>query len=131
LPILIVNHFSAADRIANFFRNQAAITGTKGAALDDLIQGASAYKTFSKSSSSAFTNRDLHPFLQSQGITDLYILGVFAEGCVRATVADARKLGYPVTVIADAIATNAPWKKRLALWSMTRSGASVIPTVLP
>jgi nicotinamidase-related amidase len=127
LPVVIVNQFPATDRVANWFRKGAAVAGSPGAELDDRIQDAGGCKVFSKCSSSAFSNPELQPFLQAQGIRRLYVLGVFAEGCVRATVLDALKLGYEVTVIEDAIATDAPWKKRFAVWAMKRAGAAVVP----
>lgn len=59
----------------------------------------------------------------------IYVLGVFAEGCVRASVVEAVKLGYTVNVIADAVATNATWKKAFALWAMARAGATILPSI--
>ena len=129
LPILIVNRFPATDRIANFFRNGAAVSGTPGAGLDPRILAPSMVNVLVKERPSAFTNPGLDRLLQAEGITDLYVLGVFAEGCVRSTVLDARRRGYAVHVIANAVATNASWKKRFALWAMRRSGANVIQSV--
>ena len=80
----------------------------------------------SKSSPSAFSNPELHRYLQAHGVNELYIVGVFAEGCVRATVSDARRRGYKVNVIADAVASSGPWKKRFGLWAMRRAGANVL-----
>src|SRR5262245_7580570 len=37
LPILVLNQFPSTDRIGNFFRNGAAITGTPGANFDSRI----------------------------------------------------------------------------------------------
>ena len=50
-------------------------------------------------------------------------MGVFAEGCVRATVIEGAKLGYEVHVIVNAVASNSAWNKCFALWSMKRAGA--------
>jgi nicotinamidase-related amidase len=58
------------------------------------------------------------------------VLGVFAEGCVRSTVVEAVKRGYTVHVIANAVASNAAWKKRFALWAMKRAGADIMSSVL-
>jgi len=55
------------------------------------------------------------------------VLGVFAEGCVRSTVLDALKRGFGVVVSDRGVATNAAWKKRFALWAMSRAGAAVVP----
>ena len=129
LPILVVNQFPVTDRIANFFRKGAAVAGTPGADLDTRIRNAGSAKVIVKTSPSAFTSPELDRYLQAEGIHELYVMGVFAEGCVRSTVLDARHRGYGVHVIADAVATNASWKKRFALWAMKRAGADIMPSV--
>lgn len=128
VPVLVVTEFPASARMANFFRRGAAIAGTPGAALDPRVGPTDQIPVIRKARSSAFTNPELERCLRMHGVTELYVLGVFAEGCVRATVRDARRRGYPVTVIVDAIATNARWKLRIALWAMRRAGATLMPT---
>ena len=129
LPILVVNQFPLTDRVSNFFRNGAAVAGTLGANLDTRILNVGRTKVVAKASPSAFTNPELGRYLQAERITDLYVMGVFAEGCVRSTVLDARRRGYSVHVIADAVASNASWKKRFALWAMRRAGANIMKSV--
>lgn len=129
LPILVLNQFPATDRIANFFRKGAAIAGTPGASLDPRILTHGSVKVVTKASASAFSNPDLDRFLQAEQVTDLYVMGVFAEGCVRSTVLDARRRGYGVHVIASAVASNASWKKQFALWAMRRAGADIMQSV--
>ena len=129
LPILIVNQFPATDRIANFFRKGAAVAGSPGANLDRRILNVGQVKVIRKARASAFTNPELDQWLRSEGITDLYVMGVFAEGCVRSTVLDAKRRGYSVHVIAPAVASNASWKKRFALWAMRRAGANIMQSV--
>ena len=129
IPLLIVNQFPASARVGNFFRKGAAIAGTPGAELDPRVCPTGSVKLISKSCPSAFSNPELQSYLQAQGVKELYVVGVFAEGCVRATVLDARRRGYKVNVIADAVASNARWKKRFALWAMSRSGANILPTI--
>jgi len=82
-----------------------------------------AVTVFAKQRGSAFSNQALGAYLREREIRRLYVLGVFAEGCVRATVLDALRLGFEVFVIENAIATNARWKAWLARWSMKRAGA--------
>ena len=128
VPVLVVTEFPASARVANFFRRGAAIGGTRGAALDPRVGLTDQIPVIRKARSSAFTNPALERCLRMHGVTELFVLGVFAEGCVRATVRDARRRGYPVTVIVDAIATNARWKLRIALWAMRRAGATLMST---
>jgi nicotinamidase-related amidase len=125
LPILVVNAFPATARIGNFFRRGAAVAGTAGAEIDERVRRSGSEVTIAKATASAFSNPALAACLRANGIREIYVLGVYAEGCVRATVIDAIKSGYRVHVIASAVATNAIWKKRFALWSMKRAGAKI------
>ena len=62
---------------------------------------------------SAFTMRDpatgettpteLGRLLRERGITRIFVGGLATDYCVKATALDARALGYPTTVLADAI----------------------------
>lgn len=131
IPVLILNQFPITDRIGNFFRKGAAVAGSSGANLDSRIRNAGQAMTIVKASASAFKNPELDRYLQAEGIGELYIMGVFAEGCVRSTALDALRRGYSVHVLADAVASNASWKKRLALWGMKRAGADIVPSVSP
>ena len=51
------------------------------------------------------------------------VMGVYAEGCVRASVVQAIKQVYSVIVIviAHAVTSNAKWKKAFALRAMARA----------
>ena len=131
LPILVINQFPASAAITNFFRKGAAIAGSPGAELDARLERSGSEKVFPKASPSAFSNPELEPFLRANGVKNIYVLGVFAEGCVRATAVEAVKRGYSVHVIADAVASNAAWKKAFALWAMARAGAEILPNVAP
>ena len=122
-PIFIVNAFPCAS-LSNFFRRNAAIAGSDGARIDPRLAASAGIATFAKQSSSAFTNRELEAFLRARDIQTLFVLGVFAEGCVRATVSEALRKGFKVVVVEDAIGSNLSWKRRFALWSMKRNGAS-------
>jgi nicotinamidase/pyrazinamidase len=44
----------------------------------------------------------LHDYLQTQGVTHLYILGLATDYCVKYSVLDALQLGYQITVIENA-----------------------------
>lgn len=44
----------------------------------------------------------LHEYLQARHVTDVYILGLATDYCVRATALDAARLGYRVQLIEDA-----------------------------
>ncbi len=126
LPIIVQNEFARSDWLGNFFRHQAALAGSPGAALDVRIRTSESRATIKKCRSSAFSNMALEAMLQEHGVRNLYVLGVFAEGCVRATACDAVARGYRVFVVEDAVASNADMKKRFGLWAMRRAGATMV-----
>src|SRR4051794_39330519 len=63
---------------------------------------------------SGFTMRDprsgehvptmLAPLLQSAGVTDVVVIGLATDYCVKATALDALRLGFTTTVLTDAVA---------------------------
>jgi nicotinamidase-related amidase len=131
LPIIVVNEFPRAAWVANIFRHGAAIAGTPGAMLDERVRIRPGIKVFPKRSPSAFSNPALEPYLKANAVTTLYIFGVFAEGCVRATAVDGKRHGYDVVVPLDAIGTNSEAKRRFAGWAMRRAGVELVPSFLP
>lgn len=65
--------------------------------------------------------------LKRRGIEHLYIGGVATDYCVRHTVLDARRLGFHVTVLEDAIrgVDLTPGDSERALREMVEAGASL------
>jgi nicotinamidase-related amidase len=129
LPVLIVNQFPASAKVANWLRHGAAMAGSAGANLDPRLNLAPGVRVFEKHEASAFSNPDLEPYLRQQNVGKLWVLGVFAEGCVRATALAGRRLGFEVMVPEAEIATNATWKAAFARWALRRGGVSIVPTV--
>jgi nicotinamidase-related amidase len=125
VPVAVVNAFPRTQRVQDFFRRNAALAGSPGAALDPRIVLPAGTPVFSKAQGNAFSNPELHPLLQSKGSTQVCIVGVFAERCMRATALGARALGYAVSVPLEAIATNARWKLWFARRSMQAHGVEV------
>lgn len=130
LPILVVNQFPPTARLGNFFRKGAAVVGSAGAQLDARLQRSGSEAIITKARPSAFSNPELERCLREHGVRDIYVLGVFAEGCVRSTAVDAIQRGYTVHVIANAVASNAAWRKTFALWAMARAGAAILTGVV-
>lgn len=127
IAVLVLNQFPPSQRLANWFRHGAALAGSDGARPDERLAADRAAKVLAKSRPSAFSNPELDPYLRAQGADELLVLGVFAEGCVRSTVRDALRRGWRVSVPQDAVASDAAWKKRFALWDMRRAGARILP----
>jgi nicotinamidase-related amidase len=126
LPILMHSQFPNSDRIGNFFRHRAALAGSAGAAIDPRIQGIEHAAVIEMCHPSAFSSATLDTLLREYGVRELYILGVFAEGCVRATAVDAVRRGFIVRAIEDAVASDSAWKRRFGLWSMKHAGATLV-----
>ena len=83
-----------------------------------------------KEAYSAFQDTSLHEHLRAAGIGRLFIGGLATDYCVLNTVKDARRLGYHVCLLTDAVkAVNLAWEDgRKAEEAMIRLGA--IPTSL-
>ena len=127
LPVLVVNRFPSSDWLGNFFRRGAAIDGSTGAEIDERVHTREGVKVFTKSRSSAFSNKELVAYLTENSISQVFILGVFAEGCVRATAVDAVKRGLKVIVPTCAIGTSSEVRRRFAQWAMGRAGVKLVP----
>ena len=64
--------------------------------------------------------------LRRRGVTELVIGGLATDYCVRATVLDARRAGFPVTVLTDGIAGIAEDSVERSLEEMRQAGATVV-----
>ncbi|MDT0566106.1 isochorismatase family protein [Streptomyces sp. DSM 3412] len=59
-----------------------------------------------KTSHNAFTTTDLQRLLTERGVRELTLCGIRTEQCVETTARLASDLGYPVTFVVDATATQ-------------------------
>jgi nicotinamidase/pyrazinamidase len=77
---------------------------------------------------SAFDGTDLHERLQAAGVRRLFIGGLATDYCVQASVLDARRLGYAVLVLGDAIAAVdvAAGDGERAIERMREAGAHIV-----
>ena len=95
----------AEDDVANPFRGNSAIVGSEGAELDERLLITDA-PVFDKEESDAFSSGSFDAFLRENEITDVYMSGVYADGCVFATGLAAQQRGYDVTIVEDAVANG-------------------------
>jgi nicotinamidase-related amidase len=63
-------------------------------------------KIYSKSKSNALTNKDLLKYLKDNKVSDVYVMGLLAEGCVKATVKGLIEEKFKVTVVEDALGSK-------------------------
>ncbi|MCP4501819.1 MAG: cysteine hydrolase [Deltaproteobacteria bacterium] len=98
------NAFDEND-VANPFRGNSAIAGSEGALFDERLVMIDA-PVFLKKESDAFSSSTFDAFLRKEKITQVYLSGVYADGCVFATALAAQQRGYDVTIVEDAVATE-------------------------
>lgn len=91
-----------------------AVQGTHGAALSAALDQDHIARVFQKGSnpnvdsySGFFDNGQrgdtgLNDYLKSRGVTDVYVVGLALDYCVKFTALDAQRLGFDTTLIADA-----------------------------
>ena len=86
--------------------------------------------TITKSSHNAFTTTNLQQILTSERIAELVVCGIRTEQCCETTARVGSDLGYDVTFVTDATATN-PIEHRDA--ASGRSAAEILadPATLP
>jgi nicotinamidase/pyrazinamidase len=76
---------------------------------------------------SGFQDTRLGELLRERGVDRLFVTGLATDYCVKNTVLDARRLGFDVTVVEDAIrgVEVNPGDSERALEEMERAGAEV------
>jgi nicotinamidase-related amidase len=128
LQVFIKNEYRKTDWIGNLFRKGAAIEGSAGAEIDPRVPFPAGAVVVSKARPDAFTNPALAKILTSAGIHHLVVLGVMAEGRVRATANSAIRRGFAVTVVSDGIASSRDFLRRFGLRSVQKAGARISET---
>lgn len=103
LVIYVVNEWKSP--FINWATGNVCKKGGAGVGLDNRLILVND-KIYSKSKSNALTNKDLLKYLRDNKITDVYVMGLLAEGCVKATVKGLRKQKFNVFVIEDALGSK-------------------------
>ncbi|HWE96331.1 MAG TPA: cysteine hydrolase [Tepidisphaeraceae bacterium] len=121
------NEFEPRDFPANWFRRNAAIRGTPGAALDPALRRVPGAPYFAKQRGDAFSNIGLEGFLDSHAVGRLIVAGAHADACVLRTAMSALRRGYRVVIPEDAVAAASESRRERALVRLRRAGARVTP----
>jgi nicotinamidase/pyrazinamidase len=76
---------------------------------------------------SGFQDTQLGDLLRERGVDRLYVTGLATDYCVKNTVLDARRLGFDVSVVEDAVrgVDVRPGDSDRALEEMERAGAQI------
>ncbi|MDP4262829.1 MAG: cysteine hydrolase [Bacteroidota bacterium] len=126
LPVLYtVNEWS--NPVLNWLTGNVCKKGGKGTGLDKRVRIVND-KVYVKSRMNVLTNKKLVSYLKDNSITELYITGLFAEACVKATVKAGIRNNYKVAVIEDAVGAKNRKKKTHSLKYYKRRGATLIST---
>jgi nicotinamidase/pyrazinamidase len=127
------------DGLAQTFWPDHCVQNSEGAALHPLLEQRAINKTFYKGekpqvdSYSAFFDNgrrqatELNAWLQQNNISDLIIMGLATDYCVKFTVLDALDLGYTVNVITDGCrgVNIQPQDSTQAFMEMAAAGATL------
>ena len=114
------------------------VQGTPGAEFHPQLRSEKIQQVFLKGTRdkddgySAFeaTNLDLAEYLSSKGVTDLYVVGLATDYCVKASAIDAVKKGFAAYVVTDAVAAVnvKPDDGRDALGEIQAAGVTLLPS---
>lgn len=137
LPIFLTRDWHPPDHGSFKHRGGSwpphCVQGTAGAEWAEGLQVPASAHVISKGMEihdygySAFSNVALFDLLRAEGSKRVFVAGVATDYCVRATVLDARKVGFEVILLGDAIrAVNREHgDESRALREMMESGASI------
>src|SRR5262249_32367446 len=93
------------------------IEGTEDAGLVDNYRLPRRAVQITKTANSVFLGTNFETQLIAAGVTEVALTGVFIDGCVRLTAADAAQRGFDVMCIEDAIGhTRADRRSAILNW---------------
>lgn len=121
--IYIRNVFPKND-IANFFRNQAAVEGSSGIAIDQRVKILSAL-IFDKNQPDTFSNKKFEHFLIDHQISELTLTGVYADQCTFYTAKSALNRGYKVNYLTQSVGAASGAKIQKAARRLAKLGATI------
>ncbi|MFJ7904341.1 cysteine hydrolase family protein [Streptomyces sp. NPDC096198] len=126
-------HFTAADSAAVVLVRYVRADGTDGgltAAPNHLVPALAARAgehVVTKNGLDAFEDTGLHDHLRQTGVTKIVLAGLTTAHGVASTATTALRLGYEVTVVPDATASESDAQHREALDRMAALGAHTRP----
>ncbi len=81
---------------------------------------------FRKDKPSAFTNEALVAHLEKQHVNRIYLVGLFAGECIRATALDGLDRGYHIAVVGEGVASKDPRKLEKYLKRLYNNGVEIL-----
>jgi nicotinamidase-related amidase len=122
--IYTVNEFSPFQPLADLGQNFSAMRFEAGSALDPRINYLGGVY-FANQDWDAFTNSQFERHLQLIGAGHLVLAGTYPERALLDTAREAKRRGYTVTVISDAVASSDAQRRDAALNALKEAGVEV------
>lgn len=124
LPVLYVTN-EWSNFLVNWITGNACKKGGKGVGPDPRLRRIN-WNLYRKSTRSAFVNTEVLKDLQRWKVSEIVLVGLFAEHCIKATMLDALKNQFSVTVITDALGSKNENTLLRSLQYYHRKGATLI-----
>jgi nicotinamidase-related amidase len=122
LPIIYtLNEFTPFEPVSDLGQNFSALRFEAGSALDKRINYLGGVY-FSNDTWDAFANSQFDRHLQLIGAGHLVLAGPYPERSALDTAREARRRGYSVTVISDAVASSDSQRRDSALRQLSQAG---------
>jgi nicotinamidase-related amidase len=125
LPVIYtVNEFSPFELVSDLEQNVSALRFESGSTLDKRINYLGGVY-FANQDWDAFANPQFEEHLQLIGAGRLVLAGIYPERSVVDTAREAKRRGYMVTVISDALASSDAQRREAALSALKQAGVEV------
>jgi len=124
IPVVYIYH-EDTNPVVKFITGSHMIKGKAAAAIDKRVKIVSK-NLFNKDIMDGFSNEALHKFLLANKINTLYMTGLDAEYCVYRTSLGAKKRGYNVNLIEDAVISSTVENKIKVLKKYKMNSVNII-----
>jgi len=125
MPVIYtINEFSPFEPVSDLGQNFSALRFEPGSALDNRINYLGGVY-FSNHDWDAFANSQFEEHLQLIGAGHLVLAGTYPERAVLETAREAKRRGYEVTVISDAVASSDVHRRDAALHALQQGGVAI------
>lgn len=122
--VYTINEFTPFQPLIDRGQNFSAMRFEAGSELDSRINYLGGVY-FSNGEWNAFANSQFDQHLQLIGAGHLVFAGTYPERAALDTVREAKRRGYQVTVISDAVASSDAHKREAALQALKEAGAVI------
>lgn len=125
MPVIYtMNEFSPFQPVSDMGQNFSALRFESGSVLDPRINYLGGVY-FSNQEWDAFANPQFDKHLQLIGAGHLVLAGIYPERSMLDTAREAKRRGYTVTVISDAVASSDAQRRDAALQTLKDGGVEI------